>query len=217
VERSFEQIKIDFGYQELGGNFVSVGNSYDYASLGCTHHCPGDVGVLKNIPNMQIILPGTSSEFDLIFKQTYANNMPTYFRLSERENPISVNVSFGKANVLQTGKLATVIAVGTALHATYEAIKGLDVTLLYYTTVSPFDAFTLKNNLSSNKVILCEPYYEGVLAAEIYKATKPKPISLDCIGVPHRFITKYGKAEDIDKHTELTTFHIKKRIKEFIY
>ena len=73
VERCFEQLKIDFGYQQLGGNFISVGASYDYSALGCTHHCPGDVGILKKIPNMEIIVPGTSQEFDQLFKEVYNN------------------------------------------------------------------------------------------------------------------------------------------------
>ena len=85
VERSMEQLKDDFGYQKLGGNFVSVGASYDYAALGCTHHCPGDVGMLKNIPNMEIVLPGTAKEFDILFRESYANGHPTYYRLSEKQ------------------------------------------------------------------------------------------------------------------------------------
>jgi transketolase len=34
VARAFEQLKIDFGYQKLKGNFITIGSSYDYASLG---------------------------------------------------------------------------------------------------------------------------------------------------------------------------------------
>ena len=71
VERALEQLKDDFGYQNLNGNFISVGNSYDYAGLGCTHHCPSDVAILSAVPNMQIISPGNSQEFDSLFKQTY--------------------------------------------------------------------------------------------------------------------------------------------------
>jgi len=105
VERCLEQLKDDFGYQKLNGNFISVGASYDYAALGCTHHCPGDIQALKTIPGMQIIVPGTSKEFDTLFNSCYNNGSPTYYRLSERENKVSPIVEFGKANVLKKGSL----------------------------------------------------------------------------------------------------------------
>jgi transketolase len=64
VERALEQIKVDFGYQKLNGNFISVGNSYDYAGLGCTHHCPGDIAILSSIPGIQLVAPGNDKEFN---------------------------------------------------------------------------------------------------------------------------------------------------------
>ena len=85
VERCFEQIKVDFCYQKLGGNIVSVGGSYDYAALGCTHHCPGDVAILHALPGMEIVVPGAPQEYDQLFRTAYANGQPTYFRLSERK------------------------------------------------------------------------------------------------------------------------------------
>ena len=103
VERSLEQIKDDFGYQRLGGNFVSIGASYDLASWGSTHECPGDVGILKNVPEVEIVVPGSASEFDSLFKQAYRNGHPTYFRLSNKNNATSQEVEFGKARVIQGG------------------------------------------------------------------------------------------------------------------
>src|SRR3989338_8781678 len=49
VERSFEQLKLDFGYQKLGGNIVTVGSAFDYSSLGCTHHCYNDFALIKTL------------------------------------------------------------------------------------------------------------------------------------------------------------------------
>ena len=82
VERAFEQIKIDFGYQNLSGNFVSVGASYDYSTLGCTHHCPGDFPLLSSIPGIQLFIPGHPDELSLMFNQNWSNKKLNYFRLS---------------------------------------------------------------------------------------------------------------------------------------
>ena len=216
VERSIEQIKDDFCYQGLGGNFVSVGASYDYAALGCTHHCPADVGILKNLPGMEIILPGTSGEFDLLFRAAYADHNPTYFRLSERENPESFAVSFGRAEVVKKGKLACVVAVGPMLAPVLEAAGNMDVTILYYTTVKPFDAQTLSQNATAEKILLVEPYYQGALAHDITESLPTKKIILKCLGVPLKFLTHYGKAEEHDEEIGLTAKNIRRQLKELI-
>lgn len=216
VERAFEQLKIDFCYQGLGGNFVSVGGSYDYAALGCTHHCPGDVPILRTLPRMQIVVPGTSAEFHTLFGQAYANGHPTYFRLSERENPAGFPVQFGAAFCCRTGTEATVVAVGPMLAPVLEAARDLDVTILYYATVSPFDSAALKNFLTRARVLLCEPYYSGTLAEEVLNASAPHPLRLATIGVPRLFLTHYGSAEEHDEALGLTASAIRSRLEDLI-
>ncbi len=215
VERAYEQLKIDFGYQKLNGNFISVGSSYDYAALGPTHHCPGDVSILKNIPNMQIVVPGSSIEFDKLFNDSYNNGYPTYYRLSEYENDESVNVEFGKSNVIKKGKTATILCVGNMLSVVLDATEDLDVTILYYTTISPFDSETLSNNFNEN-IILCEPYYEGCLNYEVNKVFSDKSHRILNIGVPHKFLTNYGKKEEHDVDLGLDKNSIYNKIKKFL-
>lgn len=216
VERAYEQLKTDFCYQQLGGNFVSVGASFDYASLGCTHHCPGDVGILKNLPNMQVVTPGNPAEFDTLFRAAYANGSPTYFRLSERAHKQNVAVKFGEAEVVRQGKDATVVVVGQLLDFVLEAVTGLDVTVLYYSTVAPFDRQTLAQH-ANTKIISVEPFYEGTLAGEIAAALHPRPFSLTNIGVPHRFLTNYGKLPEHEAACGLDANGLRQKITSVLH
>jgi transketolase len=212
VERCLEQIKVDFGYQALGGNFVSVGASYDYAALGCTHHCPGDVQIMTSIPGMEVIVPGSAREFDSLLNATYASPRPSYFRLSETENPASPGLEFGRASPIKEGGTATVIAIGPMLAAAEAASAGLDVTLLYYSTVAPFDAAALRDHRSSRKILLCEPYYRGGLAAEITEALWPEPVLLRSVGVPRRFLDNYGRMAEHDAALGLTAEALRREL-----
>lgn len=49
TERSLEQIKLDFCYQALSGNLITVGSAFDYSTLGCTHHCYTDLCLIDLI------------------------------------------------------------------------------------------------------------------------------------------------------------------------
>lgn len=213
VERCLEQLKLDFGYQNLNGNFISIGASYDYTALGCTHHCPGDIITLSSIPNMEIIVPGTSNEFNSLMLETYNNGSPTYFRLSEYENSVNHDVKFGKGIKIKTGKMATIICFGNMLQKVLESTEGLDVTILYYTTITPFDNELLLENFNEN-IIVCEPFYEGSVNYYITKALLGKKYSINNIGVPREFLTKYGNYDTMDKYIKLDTESIKERLLE---
>ncbi len=215
VERGYEQLKVDFGYQQLGGNFVSVGASFDYAALGCSHHCPGDIGALRNIPGMQLVTPGSSPEFDQLFRQAYNNGCPTYFRLAERSHSREFPVEFGKANVIREGDAAVIVAVGPLLDYVLEAAEGMDATILYYSTVAPFDGEMLRRH-AREKVICVEPFYEGTLAGDITSALSGQAIRLASIGVPRRFLTNYGKLDDHEQACGFKPDQLRQRFQQII-
>ncbi len=212
VERCYEQIKDDFCFQQLGGNIISTGASYDYTTEGMTHHGPGDVAILKQLPGIEIAVPGTAAEFDALFRERYADGAPTYYRLSAHQNATSQPVRFGQANVLRKGSQATVIAVGPALEPTLAAAADLDVALLYYATVAPFDAETLRAHGQSGKVALVEPYYEGTLVADVAAALVGTPTRIEAIGVPHAVLSHYGTPTQHDEAIGFTPRGIRARI-----
>ena len=83
--RALEQIKIDFVYNKLSVNIVSVGASNDYAKLGTTHHCFEDINILSNYDDINLFLPSNETEFKYLFEKFYNNNAVNYFRISEKK------------------------------------------------------------------------------------------------------------------------------------
>ncbi len=215
VERALEQLKIDFGYQGLRGNFVSVGASYDYAALGCTHHCPADISLLKSIPNFEIVVPGTSQEFTHLFMSSYASDSSTYYRLSETVNSQSQPVQFGKATLIQKGRRGLVVAVGPMLDRVLEATHGRDLSVLYYTTLSPFDSQAIRVHSASRKIFVVAPFYEGSLTADILKSLDGEPIAYGEAAVPRRFLTAYGDRSFHDEALGLDAKALSEKIENF--
>lgn len=211
VERALEQLKVDFGYQGLNGNFISVGASYDYAALGCTHHCPADISLMTTIPNMEIVIPGTAVELDSLIKETYNSGNPTYTRISESQHTETIPVKFGCANVIKQGKTATIVCFGSMLKQVMEATENMDVTLLYYSTILPFDANTLLDNFNET-VIICEPFYEGSVNYLVDAALSGKQYRKFNIGVPRKFLINYGEKGDHDSFLGLDSLGIKEKI-----
>lgn len=216
IERCLEQLKVDFGYQSLSGKFVSVGASFDYAALGCTHHCPGDVGTVLGIPEFEIVVPGTGAEFSTLFSATYNNSRNTYYRLSESTNRSDMPVRFGKAYMVRKGTQGTVIAVGPMLDLAMKATEGLDVTLLYYTTVRPFDSDALRQSVQTGRIFVLEPFYEGTVYADILKSVGGLDVRIGGHGIPRQFIRTYGSRDQQWHDLGFDVGQIRQEIVEFV-
>jgi transketolase len=213
VERPYEQVKDDFGYQGLGGTLASVGAPYDYGTEGGTHHAPGDVGAMLQIPAAQVLVPGTAEELDSLLRSTYANGALTYLRASQTQNDRSFDVVPGQLERVRTGSRATVLAFGPMLDRTVAACEGLDVTVCYATSVEPFDHEGLAEAVGKVPLVLAvEPWYEGASVPAVSRALRDRPSQIVPIGVPHRFIRDYGTVGEHDHAVGLDAEGIRRQL-----
>lgn len=200
VERALEQVKLDLVYQKLGANIIGTGAAFEYSKYGYTHYCPEDIAILKSIPGIEIVTPGTKEEFKKLFYQSYRNGNTTFFRLTDHVNKQNVDVKLGKASVIKKGKRATVIAVGNMLDMVMEVCKDEDVTVLYYTTLAPFDYYTLNTNWNE-KILICQPFYKGSLFNDVYRSGT----TILEVGFPRDIYRNYGTYEDVLDHYHIST------------
>jgi transketolase len=159
TERAYEQIKLDFGYQNLALNLVSVGGSFDYSQLGCSHHCYTDVSLLCHLKRSTVIMPGSPVEFNQLFKETYGNGEINYYRLSEFSHGLEFDRSDIKIGVglrVKEGSDVTIAVVGAQLKNALMAAEqleyaGISADVLYFHTIKPFDAEILRASVAKTR------------------------------------------------------------------
>jgi len=213
AERPYEQLKVDFGYQGLGGTFVGFGGSYDYASSGGTHHAPADAGVMLGIPGMEVLIPGHGDEIDAMLRSTYANGSPTYIRGSVATNAEAHQLDLGRLKVIRRGAQATVLTFGPMLDRTVAACEGLDVTVAYATSLRPFDADGLVSIAGdAPALVTVEPFYEGTAAPVVTVVLSDRAMRFITLGVPRAFIHRYGEPERLDADVDLNSAGIRRRV-----
>ncbi len=206
VERSFEQLKLDFCYQKWGGNIVTVGSAFDYANLGCSHHCYGDFAMLKTLPETQLFYPASYIEFDCIFRQVYNNDVLSYFRIpmhghSHSLSPEQINV--GEAIKICEGQDLTMVAVGSQLKTALESLEslaelGITVDLIYIHTIKPFDYQSVNESLrKTHRCLVIEEHsiFGGVFDDVVRYSQEIEHARYASIAIPNTFIREYGTYE----------------------
>ncbi|MFE1482376.1 MULTISPECIES: transketolase family protein [unclassified Streptomyces] len=200
VERPFEQVKLDFGHQGVGGILVSAGGSYDWPAGGFTHMAPGDVALLDTLDGWTVQVPGHPDEAEALLRESVAGDDRVYVRLSLQANREARAVGgAGGFTVVRRGQRGTVVAVGPMLDNVLAATEGLDVTVLYATTVRPFDAAGVRRAAgaaATADVVLVEPYLAGTSAAATGEALMDLPHRVLGLGVGGAELRRYGRMEE---------------------
>jgi transketolase len=214
VERAFEQIKLGFAHQGVGGVLVSVGGSYDLPANGRTHQSTGDVALMATLPGVRIHVPGHADEAEALLREAVASEDIVYIRLDATTNAAPQPLAEGRLNVIRRGSAGapTIIAVGPMLDRGLAATESLDATVLYAATVRPFDSAALRAAMTGDSVAIVEPYLEGTSAGVISAALADRAHRLLAIGVPNIEFRQYGSIEHHDRAHGLDAAGLRARI-----
>ncbi|MFD7894741.1 transketolase family protein [Streptomyces sp. NPDC059743] len=219
VERPFEQVKLDFGHQGVGGVLVSAGASYDWPAGGFTHMSPGDVALMDTLDGWTVEVPGHPDEAEALLRRAAAGDGRVYLRLSLQSNDRARPVTGPGFRTVREGRGAVVIAVGPMLDNVPAATEGLDTTVLYATTVRPFDPEALRRAVAGGTtadVVLVEPYLAGTSTAAANDALSDTPHRVLGLGVARRELRRYGQLEEHLAGHGLDPKSLRERISAFL-
>ncbi|MEV0977414.1 transketolase [Streptomyces sp. NPDC049915] len=219
VERPFEQVKLDLGHQGLGAVLVSAAASFDWPAGGFTHMAPGDVALLDTLDGWTVHVPGHPDEAETLLRHAVAaGDDKVYVRLSVQANAQGRPVDGERFLTVREGGAGVVVAVGPLLDTVLEATEGLDVTVLYATTVRPFDTAALRRAADAARpdVVLVEPYLAGTSTAAANDALADLPHRVLGLGVGRRELRRYGTVEEHVAAHGLDAASLRERIAGFL-
>jgi transketolase len=196
VERTYEQIKNDLGYQHTDVTIVTVGGTYDYSDLGCTHHCYGDIALMRTIPNLEVYEPSTPKEFEQLFNQTWGNGNPKYFRLSAHTHSQDFDVTPGDVNVVRKSKNGKWVFV--CGHLLDDVLCNTKVGIIYVSTlsnISDSSKILIEDLIKKDYVYSVENHFKVGGLGDLISDTFDFRVKR--IGLDRRFLNEYGTYEDL--------------------
>jgi transketolase len=124
--RCCEQIKVNLGYMRQKICMVGIASGLALGTLGYTHCCIEDVGILRSIPGITIISPADSLETVKALEAAVRLKNPSYLRLTgSSNNPIIYDKDYefkiGKSMTLREGKDITIFCAGAMVYQSLKA------------------------------------------------------------------------------------------------
>ena len=214
--RCCEQIKVNLGYMGQKVCMVGIASGLVLGTLGFTHCCIEDVGILRSIPGIIIISPADSLETVKALEAAVKLEKPSYIRLTgSSNNPIVYSKDYkfeiGKSIVLKDGKDITIFCTGVMVKQCLEAAKILDEKKIHAKvvnmhTIKPIDKKAVEESCDSKLIVSAEEHnVVGGLGSAIaeYKAQLSKSPKQLFLGVKDIY-SKGGSYKFLQEKHRLT-------------
>lgn len=146
--RMCEMIRQEICYPNLNVKIACSHGGVTPANDGASHQSIEDMGVLRTIPNMTVIMPADYHAAKKLVAAAAAYDGPVYLRFTRDAIPViydeDVEFEIGKARTLKEGTDVAIIANGDTVSIAIKAAKeleakGVSVRLLDMHTIKPLD------------------------------------------------------------------------------
>ena len=146
--RMCEMIRQEICYPKLNVKIACSHGGVTPANDGASHQSIEDMGVLRTIPNMTVLMPADYHAAKKLVKAAAEYDGPVYLRFTRDAIPViypeDAEFEIGKANKLKDGKDVSIIANGDTVSIALKAAEqleaqGVSVKLYDMHTIKPLD------------------------------------------------------------------------------
>lgn len=230
--RNWEQIRTTIAYNNVPVKIVGAHAGVSVGPDGATHQALEDVGLMRLIPNMSIIVPCDAIEAEKATLAMPNIDGPIYLRLTREKTPLMLTdgyeFNFGKGYVMHIPKKTHTLTMGIigCGPLLYEAIKasrelekeGIGVTVANMPTIKPLDVqFVLRFAKDMKRIVTVEEHQVtgglGEAVASVLAQNLPTKIGM--IAVQNRF-GQSGKAVDLYEEYQLNYKHIMDQVRKTV-
>nr|WP_212505695.1 transketolase C-terminal domain-containing protein [Anaerotalea alkaliphila] len=197
--RMVEQIRQEICYPNLNVKIACSHGGLTPANDGASHQAIEDMGVLRTIPNMTVIMPADYVATKKLVKAAAETYGPMFLRFTRDAVPVIYDedqeFEIGKAVKISEGKDIAIIANGDTVRLGLEAknlleAEGVGVTLLDMHTIKPLDVdAVLEAAAKTGRIITVEDHniINGLGSAVCEVVSEEANAKVKRIGVQDQF------------------------------
>ena len=197
--RMCEMIRQEICYPHLNVKIACSHGGVTPANDGASHQAIEDMGILRTIPNMTVVMPADYYSARKLVRAAAELNGPVYLRFTRDAIPVIYGADdefeIGKAKMLRDGKDAAIIANGDTLRLAIEAAEilsaeGVHVRVLDMHTIKPLDNEAVKSCINDiGKIVTVEDHniLNGLGSAVCELAAEAGNCRVKRIGIQDQF------------------------------